>query len=159
MHFDASAIIHAWDNYPISNFPPFWNWIEVEIQHDNFAICEIAFDEVKNKSPECAEWIKNKGIRKISLSETILVRATEFKGLLGILSENYHSGGVGENDLLIISTAQIESALLLTEESRQNILPNQKRKYKIPAVCGLDEVGVICKDIREVIGESGVVFQ
>ena len=49
MHFDASAIIHAWDNYPISNFPPFWNWIEVEIQHDNFAICEIAFDEVKNK--------------------------------------------------------------------------------------------------------------
>lgn len=159
MHFDASGIIHAWDNYPITNFPPFWDWIEVEIQNDNFAICEVAFDEVKNKSPECSEWLKNKGIRKISLSETTLLRATEIKALLGIVAENYHADGVGENDLLIIATSQIENALRLTEERRQNILPNQRRKYKIPAVCGLGEVSVTCKNIRELIGESGVVFQ
>lgn len=103
MHFDASSIIHAWDNYPIANFPPFWDWIANKIQQGNFAICEVAFDEVNNKASECAEWLKDKGIRKISLSNEVLLSATGIKGLLGIVAENYHSDGVGENDLLIIA--------------------------------------------------------
>ena len=159
MHFDASGIIHAWDNYPIGNFPPFWDWIEAEIGNDAFAISEIAFDEVKNKAPECADWLKNKGIRKISLSDDVLVKAAEFKTLLGVVAENYHSDGVGENDLLIVAAAYLENAILLTEERRQNILPVQKRKYKIPAVCALVEIGVSCNNVRELIAASGVIFR
>ena len=159
MHFDASAIIHAWDNYPIANFPAFWDWVEVAIRSEKFAMSEIAFVEVKNKTPDCGEWLKNKGIRKIPLSDEVLVKAAEIKGILGIIAENYHSNGVGENDLLIVSAAYIENAVLLTEESRQNILPTQKRRYKIPSVCALDEVAVICSNVRELIATSGVVFR
>lgn len=159
MHFDASSIIHAWDNYPIANFPSFWDWIGSEIQQSNFAISEVAFVEVENKAPECAKWLKDCSIRKISLSNEVLVRATEIKGLLGIVAENYHSDGVGENDLLIIATAYAEHDILLTEERRQNILPNQRRKYKIPAVCELEGVSVTCNNIRELISTSGVVFK
>ncbi len=159
MHFDASGIIHAWDNYPIGNFPAFWDWIDAEIRKENFAISEVAFDEVKNKSPECSEWLKNKGIRKINLSEKVLLRANEIKDLLGIVAEAYNPKGVGENDLLIIATAQIEIAILITEESRQPSLPQQRSRFKIPAVCELAAIGVTCKNIRELIGTSGVVFK
>jgi predicted nucleic acid-binding protein len=159
MHFDASGAIHAWDNYPIANFPAFWDWIDAEIGKDNFAISEVAFDEVKNKSPECAEWLKIKSVRKINLSETILLRANEIKDLLGIVAEAYNPKGVGENDLLIIATAEVEGAILITEESRQPALPIQRSKFKIPAVCELDEIGVSCKNIRELIATSGVVFK
>lgn len=158
MHFDASAIIHAWDNYPIANFPPFWTWISHEIADDRFAISDVAFDEVDNKAPECAKWLKEKKIRKIVLTNEILISAGECKLLLGIVAENYHPNGVGENDLLIIAAAKIENTILITEESRQNILPIDKRKYKIPAVCGIDDIGVTSKNIRELITESSKVF-
>ena len=159
MHFDASAIIHAWDNYPIVNFPPFWDWIGREIGADRFAISDVAFDEVEDKAPECAKWLKEKKIRKIRLSDETLTRAGEFKALLGIIAENYHPNGVGENDLLIIATAKIENTILVTEERRQNILPNEKRKFKIPAVCELEEISVTSKNIRELITESATVFR
>ncbi len=114
MHFDASAIIHAWDNYPIANFPPFWDWIALEIAEGNFAICEVALNEVENKTPDCADWLKNKGIRKIPLSNEALVRAAEIKQLLGIVAENYHANGVGENDLLEFFEKPLQMCRLLS---------------------------------------------
>ena len=40
--FDASAIIHAWDNYPIEHFPPLWNWLSEQIADDQFSIPLVA---------------------------------------------------------------------------------------------------------------------
>ena len=159
MHLDASGIIHSWDNYPIANFPPFWDWIAAEIAANNFAICDVALEEVGHNSPECAEWLKNRGIRKIPLTEDILLRAAELKDLLGIAAENYHADGVDENDLFIIAAAAIEADMLLTEESRQPTLPVNRARYKIPAVCEMDDVGVTSTNVRELIISSGMVFR
>ena len=159
MHLDASGIIHAWDNYPIANFPPFWDWIGAEIANGNYAICEVALDEVGHNSPECSKWLKEHGIRKILLNEEILLQAAEIKGILGIAAENYHADGVDENDLLIAAAAAIEADTLLTEESRQPNLPLNRSRFKIPAVCELDEVSIASTNVRELIISSGMIFR
>lgn len=46
MHFDASGIIHAWDEYPIANFPLFWEWIDAQVLDGSCKICEEALTEV-----------------------------------------------------------------------------------------------------------------
>ena len=30
--FDASSMIYAWDNYPVNQFPPFWQWIATQVE-------------------------------------------------------------------------------------------------------------------------------
>ncbi len=159
MHFDASGIIHAWDNYPIVNFPPFWDWIAEKIKNGDFAICDVAFDEVNHKTPDCSDWLKNKGIRKIGLTDNVLVTASAIKNSLGIIADGYHPRGVDENDLIIIANAFVESDMLLTEESRQPALPTPMSRYKIPAVCGLPTVSVTCQNVVELIRSSGAVFK
>lgn len=158
MHFDASGIIYAWDEYPIKNFPVFWGWVEVQIRAGSCRISEVAYDEVQHKYPECAKWMKEKGIIKIELTDQILNQANETKILLEIDEEAYGKG-VDEKDLLIIATAKLESDVLLTQEKRQSIEPTGKKKnYKIPAVCDLQDVDVRHQNVREWILASGEVF-
>lgn len=159
MHFDASGIIHAWDEYPIANFPKFWNWIAEQIATNECAISEVAFDEVKKRYTECYDWLRDKRIRRIRLIEEILLTAKKIKALLQIEEEDYSSKGVDENDLIIIATAKIEDAILITQEARQPITPSLKKKnYKIPAVCDLPEVAVSYQSVREWILASGKQF-
>jgi len=44
--FDASSIIHAWDNYPEKQFPPLWEWISDNIESGEFVMAQVAFEEV-----------------------------------------------------------------------------------------------------------------
>lgn len=81
MHFDASGIIHAWDEYPKENFPLFWEWIEVQVSDGTSRICEEAFKEVEHKYPECAKWLKERGIARIPLNDDILTQAKPNKGI------------------------------------------------------------------------------
>ena len=158
MHCDASGIIHAWDEYPKDKFPAFWEWIEVKIQSGEYRMSQVAYEEVGHKYPECAEWLKEKGIERIPLSDRILVEANRIKEILEIEEEAY-GAGVDENDLIIIATANIESEVLLTQENRQPADPNRKRKnYKIPAVCAIEEVGLACQNVRDLIISSGQRF-
>ena len=50
--FDASSMIHAWDNYPISNphFESLWQWFSDQIDNGQFSISKIAFEEVSHNS-------------------------------------------------------------------------------------------------------------
>ena len=145
--FDASSMIHAWDNYPPENahFNSFWNWFADQVQNQQFVISQPALDEVSHKIPECGKWLKDKdkGIKIYHLTPDILKTAKKIKQLLSIVEEKY-TKGVDENDLLIIATAQEIEATLITEEGVQNKLPELKSNYKIPAVCKMKEVDVHC---------------
>jgi hypothetical protein len=119
---------------------------------------QVAFEEVGHKYPECADWLTEKGIKRIGLTEEILNEAARIKNLLEIEEEAY-GAGVDENDLLIIATAKLESETLLTQEFRQPAVPARKKKnFRIPAVCELEEVGVAHQNVRELIRSSGEVF-
>lgn len=156
-NFDASSIIYAWDNYPILQFPKLWEWIDAEIQAKEFSISGIAFEEVKGKTPECAQWLTNVEILKISITNLILDEALRIQGLLGIQNDQYGSG-VGENDILIIATAKIEGVDLISDENKQPNLPEDMKKYKIPAVCALPSVQVGSLNFLELIKNSGSTF-
>jgi len=158
LEFDASSIIYAWDNYPIKQFPGLWEWIGREIQIEEFAITDIALSEIGDNSPECQEWLKLVGIMRLPITQPILDQALEIKTLLQIEEDQYHSKGVGENDILIISCAKINRATLVSDEERQNNLPDILSKMKIPAVCKLKEVDVECIDFVTLMKKSEEVF-
>ncbi|TXK93597.1 DNA-binding protein, partial [Methylococcaceae bacterium CS5] len=51
--FDASSMIHAWDNYPPENkhFDSLWEWFSNKMQSKEFVISKKAFEEVRHKIP------------------------------------------------------------------------------------------------------------
>jgi len=143
--FDASSMIHAWDNYPPKNphFDSLWAWFSEKVQNKEYVISKKAFEEVAHKIPECGQWLKDHNIEVYNLTPTSLFFAKNIKELLDITEEQY-TKGVGENDLFIIAIAQEIEAVLVTEEGIQTVLPTLKSNYKIPAVCALKEVNVDC---------------
>lgn len=150
--FDASSMIHAWDNYPHENphFDSLWQWFSEQIDNKNFGISAKALDEVNHKIPECGDWLKRKNIEVYPLTATGLATAQGIKTFLGIIEEQY-TKGVGENDLLIISIAKENGTTLVSEESRQNNLPALKSNYKIPAVCDMTVVNVECVSFLDLL--------
>lgn len=143
--FDASSMIHAWDNYPPNNphFNSLWGWIAEQIEDREFSISKKALEEVSHKIPECGIWLNEQHIQVFELTPSALLTAQCIKTLLGIEEENY-TKGVGENDLYIIAIAKETNTILISEESRQKKLPPLKSNYKIPAVCVMNEVSVQC---------------
>lgn len=141
--FDASSMIHAWDNYPPENkhFDSLWEWFSNKMQSKEFVISKKAFEEVRHKIPECGTWLQDNNIKIYDLTSESLLIASDIKELLGIIEEKY-TRGVGENDLFIIAIAQELGTTLVTEEGRQSVLPALKSNYKIPAVCNMESVGV-----------------
>lgn len=150
--FDASSIIHAWDNYPSANplFDSLWKWIAEQIKNKQFGISKIALDEVSHKIPECGKWLKSNDILTFPLTSSALLMAQRIKKLLGIEEENY-TKGVGENDLFIVAIAKETKTILISEENQQNKLPQLKSNYKIPAVCKIPAVRVKCISFIELL--------
>lgn len=145
--FDASSMIYAWDNYPVRQFPPLWEWMAGQIE------------EVENKTSDCAEWLKDNDLERLEVSNVIMQDAMRTKGLLGIVGDKYHANGVGENDLLIIATARAHRAELVSDEKKQITLPKEPAKRKIPVVCGMNEVAVLCINFLDYIKRSDEIFR
>ena len=92
------------------------------------------------------------------LSDEILQSALSIKQMLGITEENYGKG-VGENDLLIIATAKVLKLTLITEERKQFPPPKEMKKRRIPSVCNLEGVDVICLQFIDLIKETDAIFK
>lgn len=156
--FDASSIVYAWDNYPPSHFPHLWKWLSQEIKSKKLVISEVAFEEVKRKFPDPEKWLKDQDISKVAMSIEALHKARQIKDDLGLVGDNYHGKGVGENDILIVASACVEGHELVTNEERQPTLPKNLAKMKIPAVCAMESVSVPCMTFLELMKNSGEVF-
>lgn len=156
--FDASSIIHAWDNYPIRQFPGLWEWLAEQVSEKKVVMPTVAFDEVDKKLPECSDWLRDNHIKQFPVTNAILQKALLIKHTLGIVGDSYHSKGVSENDIFIIATASVNTVGLISDEGRQQKLPDIPAKRKIPTVCAMDDVGVPCINFIEFIKRSGVVF-
>jgi predicted nucleic acid-binding protein len=155
--FDASSMIYAWDNYPIAQFPGLWEWMADRVATGVIRMSEVAVEEVGHKTPECVAWLKTAGLQKMPVTEAILLEAFRMKSLLEIEEDQYGSG-VDENDLFIIATAKLNGSELVTDEGFQADLPKNKRKYKIPAVCGMTTVNVSWLGFLAYIKRSEAVF-
>jgi predicted nucleic acid-binding protein len=156
--FDASSIIHAWDNYPLGKFPRLWEWLAERIAEEEIAIPRPAMTEIANISDECAAWLTGNQVVIIEVSNDIANEATRIKGLLGIVNDNYHPKGVGENDILIIATANVEGVGLVSDEGRQATVPINPLKRKIPSVCSMGTIDVICSKFIGYLNEFDEVF-
>lgn len=150
-------MIYAWDNYPVSQFPGLWKWMATQLEEKKLVMPSVAFDEVANKTPDCGKWLKDNGLELLEVTNAIVQDAMRIKELLGIVDDNYHAKGVGENDIFIIASARIHRAELVSNEDRQK-LADIPSKRKIPAVCFMSEVAVPCINFIELIKRSGEIF-
>jgi predicted nucleic acid-binding protein len=155
---DASSIIHAWDNYPLDQFPGLWDWLAGEIKAQRLSMASVALEEVGHKYPECAVWLKSQNIRRLPMSNHVIQAAMLIKQQLGIQNDQYHPKGVDENDIFIIAAAQYHGATLITDEKRQFGKQIEPTKLKIPAVCDLPGVAVAHKNFLEYMRQSKQVF-
>ena len=159
MHtLDASSILHAWDNYPLTQFPGLWDWLAAEIQAQRLSIALVALDEVGHKSPDCATWLKSQNIRRLAMSNDVIQAAMDITQHVGIQNDQYHPKGVDENDILIIAAAQYHGATLVTNEARQSSSLKEPTRRKIPAVCDLPGVAVAHKNFLDYLRASEQVF-
>jgi predicted nucleic acid-binding protein len=155
--FDASSIIHAWDNYPVDQFPSMWNWMAAQLNAGGIMMPSVAMGEVGHMAPECADWLRANGLQQIAMDDQILQEALRIKNLLGIVGDRY-GGGVDENDLFIVATSRFHGDHLISNENVQTTLPAAMHNYKIPAVCRLATVNVDCINFVEFIKQSKAVF-
>jgi predicted nucleic acid-binding protein len=103
--------------------------------------------------------LKGNDITVFPLNSEVLAESLRIKHLLGIEEDQYHTKGVGENDIFIIATASVNGLTLISDEGRQFDKPKILAKYRIPAVCELQEVSVTCINFLQLIRTSGAVFK
>jgi hypothetical protein len=156
--FDTSSIIHAWDHYPLKQFPGLWKWLGEEFKAGRFVVSVVADDETKQRDADCHAWLHAHNVHVKPMTQAILDDALIIKTSLGISNDRYHVDGVGERDLMIIATCMQDGTELVSNENVQHQLPQNPARYKIPAVCSMTTVNVSCINFRELLVRSGRVF-
>lgn len=155
---DASSIIYGWDNYPEKSFPKLWEWIAQQIEVRDLVISAVAKKEVEQVCPECADWLKDASIHVEPVSNDILREAVKISHLHGVKDGKYHVKGFDENDAIIMATAKVLNATLLSNEEKQPNIPPNLARYKIPLVCSHSSISIHCLNFLDYIRSSGATF-
>lgn len=155
---DSSSLLHGWDDYPLGNFPRLWEWMASEISQGSILVPQIVVGEVERICQECALWVEGvNNFSAVEINDLIVSEALAIISWLGVENDQFGSG-VGSNDILIIATAKSLGCPLISNEARQAILPLNRKKYKMPAVCSASIVGVDCISFADLIKASGQAF-
>jgi len=127
--FDTASIIHAWDNYPIENFPKLWDWLKSEINSNKIGFPEVVKEEVLKNSTECSKLLKGCPNCFLKVTNAISQEALKYRDMLEIVEDRY-GAGVSENDLIIISTARFHGCILVTDEKNSPIFLKRRKTIK-----------------------------
>lgn len=155
---DASTLIDIWLRFPreLKVFDSLWEQIESLVLTKKILVTKRNFEEVKHKSEDAFKFFKSLGIDVLTPNQQILLTSSDIQKQLGITDaeiKNNLRDGVDEGDLMCIATAKCNSMVLVTEEKRQPTYSGNKepslKKYKIPKVCGMPSVKVICINFLE----------
>lgn len=155
---DASSLIHGWDSYPIEIFPPLWGWLGQQVANGELQFPDVAYVEINDVCPDAGKWLKEQSAKVVATTPAMLAFSMGIKAILGVDNDEYHPKGVDENDLLVISSAHVHGVECVSDEAKQNDLPINMKKYKIPAVCAHERVVVKCSNFLEYLKASGVKF-
>lgn len=155
---DASSLVHGWDSYPIEIFPPLWDWLAQQVASGELQFPDVAYVEINDVCPEAGQWLKDQTVKVVATTPAMLTVSMVIKQILGVVNDEYNPKGVDENDLLIISSASVNGVECVSDEAKQNDLPINMKKYKIPAVCKHEGVGVQCCNFLDYLKSSGVKF-
>lgn len=156
---DASSAIHAWQHYPIEQFPKLWDWLAKQINQKEIQSIKKIMDEIEHKEELCYKWLKDKNTETIETDDEIAQEALSIMKRLNITDTHNNAPGVNFNDVLLIAAAKKMEKSVISNEAVQNISPTSKGKnYKIPLVCRTQDPKVNCLSFLEFIKEGGAVF-
>jgi Domain of unknown function (DUF4411) len=68
-------MIHAWDNYPVRQFPPLWEWMTTQLGDEKIVMPIVAFEETSHKTPDCADWLKRNNIKRLGITNAVIEEA------------------------------------------------------------------------------------
>lgn len=147
---DSDAIINAWRDYPIENFPKIWEWIEKMGNEGVLGLSEVVFKELEKGGDECFDWFrKRKHAFVVSNDATV---QKELQRLVNSYSNFGLVTGKNEGDPYVVALAIVNDCLVVTNES----MSNNMNGPKVPDVCNAE--GIKWIKFVDVIRREGIRF-
>ncbi|MDR9365877.1 MAG: DUF4411 family protein [Balneolaceae bacterium] len=147
---DSDAVINAWRDYPIENFPKIWDWIEQMGRKGVAGMSEVVFKELEKGGDECFAWFK---ARKELF---VYPNDEEVQKELERLVNSYNNFGIitgkNEGDPFVVALAIVNDCTVVTNES----MSNNMNGPKVPDVCRAE--GIQWIKFVDVIRNEGVTF-
>ena len=146
---DSDAIINAWRDYPIQNFPNIWDWVENLGREQIGGMSEVVFQELERGGDECYNWFKDRKELFVHPNDE------DIQNEVRRLVNTYNFGltaSKNAGDPYVIALAKVKNAVVVTNESPSNNMNGPK----IPDVCRVEGIQRI--KFVQVITKEGVVF-
>lgn len=131
---DSDAIINAWRDYPIQNFPKIWDWVESLGRNEIGGMSEVVFKELEKGGDECYDWFKDR--KKLFVHPNDDDIQAEVKRLVTSYNNFGWITGKNEGDPYVVALALVKGAVVVTNESPSNNMNGPK----IPDVCRVEGV-------------------
>ena len=147
---DSDAIINAWRDYPIQNFPNIWEWVENLGREQIGGMSEVVFQELEKGGDECYEWFRER--KELFVHPNSEGIQNEVRRLVNYYKNFGVITGKNEGDPYVIALAVVKGAIVVTNESPSNNMNGPK----IPDVCRVEGIQII--KFVQVITNEGVVF-
>ena len=130
---DSDAIIGAWRQYPIENFPKLWEWVESMGRDEIGGMSEVVFKELERGGDECFEWFKER--KKLFVHPNDENVQNEVRRLVNTYNFGLNASK-NAGDPYVIALAKVKDAVVVTNESPSNDMNGPK----IPDVCRVEGI-------------------